>query len=709
MAAWDVYAEQLFHLRHGLPLWCPEPSDSGEVCIGDVGYIRNGRFYGLFNTTLPKDHQTNQRLGVPQPFEPFIVRPELQRRCPDAIKQEELRSESITPVDVSIGASAQTLVSAQFRYKCSNERGALLRLNKPGHAVAIHSKKHIMDYIRLNHPSWCNFAADVVGLDKPEEEIIFVSGHVKTAEWALVAEYTSKTREGELSFIGNIGPSASANVSLSISHSVSMSVQYRSGPSQALDIRTTQSSFPSASSSQNDGTTSTLQEPTFDQCIFLNYYKLKSRRFRGLKVIQAAAGPHELPHSDDDDPDTDSCASTAPSFEEVPDTGRAYDPVEYLLDYILSHSDVNIAIACDADFITICKNQVIPSDIPAMLERVAPKFISTTMETSPIAGGSGDLQSSIDGSRVYLPTPATYMEFLRTTQTGSLSSSIDDFMDWEPELLSYSALENRHGPSTSDTPLHADQQLTQFHSSINKSTGDMLLHPSPAISIDSGYESVDALFSAGFPSTDPLLPIESPSTGDRSCPLPSRPLGKNICSVLELALAYASPADGPFVPQKTYRPHTQSDRRRYVEEVQLAEPIMFIMQNPEACGIVLRDALTSKFMRLVGREDLMFEGRGPSVSIRLMWPGYAPWSRQIPTRDFRTPPLPITRSKLAKNVAKTIQRFISDMHKRPMEDGADPRWRVGEGRITVDDLVLVGLENVSMGSWQAHVRLRRRD
>lgn len=40
------------------------------------------------------------------------------------------------------------------------------------------------------------------------------------------------------------------------------------------------------------------------------------------------------------------------------------------------------------------------------------------------------------------------------------------------------------------------------------------------------------------------------------------------------------------------------------------------------------------------------------------WPGYAPWSRQIPTRDFRSPPGPITRSKLAKNVAKTIQRFI---------------------------------------------------
>ena len=40
------------------------------------------------------------------------------------------------------------------------------------------------------------------------------------------------------------------------------------------------------------------------------------------------------------------------------------------------------------------------------------------------------------------------------------------------------------------------------------------------------------------------------------------------------------------------------------------------------------------------------------------WPGYPPWSRQIPTRDFRNPPGPITRAKLAKNVAKSVLRFI---------------------------------------------------
>lgn len=66
-----------------------------------------------------------------------------------------------------------------------------------------------------------------------------------------------------------------------------------------------------------------------------------------------------------------------------------------------------------------------------------------------------------------------------------------------------------------------------------------------------------------------------------------------------------------------YKPHTQSDRRRYVEEVELEPPIMFFLQGPAECGIPLRDALTGKYIRLVGRDDAMFRERGPSVSIRL--------------------------------------------------------------------------------------------
>ncbi|KAG6891269.1 hypothetical protein C0995_008521 [Termitomyces sp. Mi166 len=169
---------------------------------------------------------------------------------------------------------------------------------------------------------------------------------------------------------------------------------------------------------------------------------------------------------------------------------------------------------------------------------------------------------------------------------------------------------------------------------------------------------------------------------------------------------------GPFVPQKMYMPHTNSDRRRYVEEIDLQQPIYFWMESPDECGISLIDALHSRVRRLRQRDEPVFEGRGPSISVRIQWPGYRPWSRQIPTKDFRSPPQPITKAKLAKNIAKCVERFLSDVKARtgtPLEDDVDPRWKVGPRNyeIKLEDLYLVSMHHVSMGSWQPHLRLRR--
>jgi hypothetical protein len=163
------------------------------------------------------------------------------------------------------------------------------------------------------------------------------------------------------------------------------------------------------------------------------------------------------------------------------------------------------------------------------------------------------------------------------------------------------------------------------------------------------------------------------------------------------------------VPQKRYKPHTSSDRRRYVDEINLEPSIHFYMQRPDEEGIPLRDAMHGRFARLVARDEPMFQERGPSISVRINWPGYQPWSRQIPTRDFRNPPGPITRAKLAKNVAKSVARFIAEHKGRPMEEDGDPIWSVGPGsqKIDVFDLVLVRLDHVSKGSWQAQLQLFR--
>ncbi|KAI0044756.1 hypothetical protein FA95DRAFT_1561869 [Auriscalpium vulgare] len=164
---------------------------------------------------------------------------------------------------------------------------------------------------------------------------------------------------------------------------------------------------------------------------------------------------------------------------------------------------------------------------------------------------------------------------------------------------------------------------------------------------------------------------------------------------------------GPMVPQTRYKPHASSDQRRYREEVALDESIHFFMQEPEEHGISLADALNDRFARLAGCDEPMFIDRGPSISVRINWPGYQPWSRQIPTRDFRNPPEPITRAKLAKNVAKSVQRFIQEHKNRAMEEEGEEEWMIGPQKIDLFDLVLIRLDHVSKGSWQAQLQLAR--
>lgn len=50
---WQVYEEQLGNLGYGKPLWQPEYPEGGAR-IGDVGFVRGGRFQALWNVVDPR-------------------------------------------------------------------------------------------------------------------------------------------------------------------------------------------------------------------------------------------------------------------------------------------------------------------------------------------------------------------------------------------------------------------------------------------------------------------------------------------------------------------------------------------------------------------------------------------------------------------------------------------------------------------------------
>jgi len=76
MSHYDIFRGQLAikHPSYGHALWEPSPSRVyGPIEIGDVGFVREGRFYRLFNTLLSADHPSHKS-GVPEHHEPLILK-----------------------------------------------------------------------------------------------------------------------------------------------------------------------------------------------------------------------------------------------------------------------------------------------------------------------------------------------------------------------------------------------------------------------------------------------------------------------------------------------------------------------------------------------------------------------------------------------------------------------------------------------------------
>ena len=73
MAAYDIFREQLgiTFPEYGHALWNPRPWEPNTaVEVGDVGFIRMGKFHRLFNALRPKDEQSDD---VPDDFEQLVL------------------------------------------------------------------------------------------------------------------------------------------------------------------------------------------------------------------------------------------------------------------------------------------------------------------------------------------------------------------------------------------------------------------------------------------------------------------------------------------------------------------------------------------------------------------------------------------------------------------------------------------------------------
>jgi len=162
---------------------------------------------------------------------------------------------------------------------------------------------------------------------------------------------------------------------------------------------------------------------------------------------------------------------------------------------------------------------------------------------------------------------------------------------------------------------------------------------------------------------------------------------------------------GTVVPQRrqVWSSADISDAQRYAT-VPLHMPIFFIQRDRRTIGLPLNLAAAGNCSSLLDARVTAPVGDRHTTTIRIMWPGQQEWNTQIMTRDQTQDHNTITMEALAARVARAVGRFLQD---RAGQQSTSSPWSIGPGGITDHDIILVGLIDVTQGSWQPILQLNR--
>ncbi|VDC00983.1 unnamed protein product [Peniophora sp. CBMAI 1063] len=185
-------------------------------------------------------------------------------------------------------------------------------------------------------------------------------------------------------------------------------------------------------------------------------------------------------------------------------------------------------------------------------------------------------------------------------------------------------------------------------------------------------------------------------------------------ALLDMNVAYYSgdgTSRGPVIPQRLAAPRFPGGRTR-LTGARLELPIFFQREDNGAPGLSVADALSGR-VHLRGVTEPARLGGKSSTYICINWPGIPEFKRQIQTRDQTQQRSPITLARLVKHVGRSVQLlFERELTGTPPISGSydspfSAPWRIGEGGIRLDELLIVGVVHVSPGAFQVVLQLAR--
>lgn len=149
--------------------------------------------------------------------------------------------------------------SLTYSFKCNGKRGATLVLGSWAKQELFHRNVRFRDYMYRHHASWYALVR-AKGLDIRRDDIIFVSGCVKAAQWAITV-FGDAGAAHAFAFSAPGGSVVASKFEFATETQTTASAAQRAGPVRA----------------SVGGKGVRQEEGPKDQCLFLRYYKVKYR------------------------------------------------------------------------------------------------------------------------------------------------------------------------------------------------------------------------------------------------------------------------------------------------------------------------------------------------------------------------------------------------------------------------------------------------
>lgn len=299
----------------------PSPTNGHpRVNIGDVGFIRRGKFHLLFSAS---SQLGDRRRGydVPTSFQQLLLGAgtldSSQPRQPGCLRTSTVRQVGVelgAAVSASLYVTSLRLTStilkcvlsrplepgANFSFELTEDRGAALVTKYSTYRMDTLAEYTFKEYTEHHYKSWVEFARDK-GYGRDVRPVL-VTGFDVTRDFAMVAYSHGETSvESDLTI--TVPTLASASASLWGTWRTKCSPHTNYGPQECGPHPPRQPiEFSSFSSREVPNIPA-----EFNQCVFIRYFTMRWKMAMFPKVIRAGAGPHDLGSGD----------NTGDSFQQI--------------------------------------------------------------------------------------------------------------------------------------------------------------------------------------------------------------------------------------------------------------------------------------------------------------------------------------------------------------------------------------------------------